>query len=293
MLNLTLRLLSLLLVAAAVADGSNSHSRHIHPRPHHRSHNRNSTAALTAPPPDALQQLNSSSSRQQQLNNIINALIGAGDFNNWANILTMSTPTYLPLSATFFIPADESLISTPSDAFTDPLIFPYHIVPQRLTFSELRQFATLSRLPSLLSSKSILVTNSSASNFTLDGSLLSHPDLFTSPAIVVHGISNLMDYSIYGDGALIHTNSGDHPSPQQQQQVLGADGGIILHSGGTRRSKEYIESWKFLLFVCCSRDFEGPIVMYYLVDYFFFEPTRPICLACKLLKLTIAEAAMA
>ncbi|CAN0911703.1 FAS1 domain-containing protein SELMODRAFT_448915 [Linum grandiflorum] len=251
-----LSLILLILLTAVSSAGGHASSRHIHPRPHHRNRNRNATAMTPAALPPQQQNSTSSSassaSRQQQLNNIINALIGAGDFNNWANILSIAGPSYLPLSATFFIPADDSLVASPAEnAFTDPLIFPYHIVPQRLTFAELLQFTTLSRLPTLLSSKSILVTNDSAANFTLDGSLLSHPDLFTSPAIVVHGISNLMDYSIYGDGALMHTNARDHPSPaqqqqQQQQQVLTSDG-KIRHSG-ERHSKEYSQSWNFLIF---------------------------------------------
>ncbi|CAL1402645.1 unnamed protein product [Linum trigynum] len=232
MAKLSLPVLFLLLLTAVVAAApsgrrNHSHSHHIHPRPHHHPRNRNSTASAAFPPPPqsslAAPPPNSAASRQEQIRNIIGALIGAGDFNSWANILSINTPTYFPISATFFIPADDSLVTASGDAaFSDPLVFPYHIVPQRLAFADLRQFKPLSRLPTMLVPKTILITNNSAANFTLDGALLSHPDLFTSPAVVVHGIANLMDYSIYGDGPL--QGNSDQPQPQQMQaplQVLG------------------------------------------------------------------------
>ncbi|CAK7357409.1 unnamed protein product [Dovyalis caffra] len=108
----------------------------------------------------------------------------------------MADPTTFPISATFFIPSDNSL--SPTTTTADPSIFPYHIVPQRLTFADLRQFKAFSRLPTLLLDKSILINNNSASNFTLDGSRLTHPDIYTNADIAVHGIDNLLDYSVYG-----------------------------------------------------------------------------------------------
>ncbi|XVE91053.1 hypothetical protein DITRI_Ditri20bG0125300 [Diplodiscus trichospermus] len=150
---------------------------------------------LTTPTPPPL--------RQHQLNNIINALIGAGDFNNWANLLSASDLFMLPLSATFFVPSDHSLfpLPVPTSSTTpgfDPFVVPYHIVPQRLTFSELTLFKPFSRLPTLLPSRSILITNTSLSNFTLDASQVSHPDLYLTPAIAVHGVAALFNYTVYG-----------------------------------------------------------------------------------------------
>jgi hypothetical protein len=56
--------------------------------------------------------------------------------------------------------------------------------------------------PSLASQLSFLtsplITNNSVSNFTLDGSRLTHPDIYTNAAIAVHGIDNLLDYSFFG-----------------------------------------------------------------------------------------------
>ncbi|CAN1134559.1 hypothetical protein LINPERHAP2_LOCUS8341 [Linum perenne] len=128
-------------------------------------------------------QLTSSSSSQQQLNNI-SALATSTTGPTSSEWPALPTPTPLSPQRSSSPPTSPSF-STPTDAFTDPVIFPYHIVPQRLTFSDLRQLVALSCLPTLLSSKSILVTNSFASSFTLDRSLLSHPGLFTSPDILI------------------------------------------------------------------------------------------------------------
>jgi hypothetical protein len=133
---------------------------------------------------------------QEQIDNIIDAVLGAGDFKNWASVLTMADPTTFPISATFFIPSDNSL--SPTTTTSDPFIFPCHIVPQRLAFADLQQFKAFSRLPTLILDRSILITNNAVSNFTLDGSRLTHPDIYTNAAISVHGIDNLLDYSFFG-----------------------------------------------------------------------------------------------
>ncbi|KAJ6301176.1 hypothetical protein OIU77_015480 [Salix suchowensis] len=108
----------------------------------------------------------------------------------------MADSTTFPISSTFFIPSDNSL--SPATTTADPDIVPYHIVPQRLSFADLQQFKAFSRLPTLLFDKSILITNNSASNFTLDASRLTHPNIYTNAAIAVHGIDNLLDHSVYG-----------------------------------------------------------------------------------------------
>ncbi|GMJ03870.1 hypothetical protein HRI_004056200 [Hibiscus trionum] len=171
--------------------------------PNHHRRRRPPSPPPPAPPPPL---------HQHQVNNIIDALIGAGDFNNWASMLSASHFFMLPLSATLFIPSDDSLFTflvpfptstttSTTSADVDHLIIPYHIVPQRLTFSQLSLFKPFSRLPTLLPSKSILVTNTSPSNFTLDASHISHPDLYLTSAIAVHGIASLFNYTVYGGDA--------------------------------------------------------------------------------------------
>ncbi|KAJ0082597.1 hypothetical protein Patl1_11593 [Pistacia atlantica] len=100
-----------------------------------------------------------------------------------------------PLSATFFIPTNDF----PPNLYMDPFILAYHIVPQRLTFSDLCLLKPFSRLPTLLPTKSILVTNTSVLNFTLNDSVLSEPDFYLTSTISVHGVYNFLDYSVYGE----------------------------------------------------------------------------------------------
>ncbi|XP_021298441.1 fasciclin-like arabinogalactan protein 21 [Herrania umbratica] len=184
----------------------------------------------TPPPPPPL--------HQHQLNNIIDALIGAGDFNSWANMLSASDVFMLPLSATLFVPSDDYLfplpgqVPTSSTAAFDPLILPYHIVPQRLTFSQLTLFKPFSRLPTLLPSKSILITNTSLSNFTLDASQISYPDLYLTSAVAVHGIASLLNYTAYGgDRGLILAPPLPPPPPIFQPlwdgDMKGSDAGCL------------------------------------------------------------------
>ncbi|KAF2604821.1 hypothetical protein F2Q70_00027688 [Brassica cretica] len=59
----------------------------------------------------------------------------------------------------------------------------YHIVPQCLSFIDLRLLQPLSRLPTLLPGNSIVVTNNSVSGFAVDGVLVTEPDLFLSSQI--------------------------------------------------------------------------------------------------------------
>ncbi|KAK3232477.1 hypothetical protein Dsin_004358, partial [Dipteronia sinensis] len=73
----------------------------------------------------------------------------------------------------------------------------------------------LTRLPT----KSILITNNSITNFTLHDSLLSHPHLYTTSTVVVHGIQTFPDYSVYGA-------ADNHPftlPPQQAQVTIGSE----------------------------------------------------------------------
>ncbi|KAF7803936.1 FAS1 domain-containing protein [Senna tora] len=134
----------------------------------------------------------------QQIGNIIDALIGAGDFTGWVGILSMANPLVLPLSATLFVPQDgRDFIS--DHPVMDPLLFPYHVVPQRLSFSDLLLFKPHTRLPTLLPAMSISITNNSRSNFTLDDTLVTHPDLYATDAVAVHGVAAILDYSVFGN----------------------------------------------------------------------------------------------
>ncbi|PIA34360.1 hypothetical protein AQUCO_03800158v1 [Aquilegia coerulea] len=98
------------------------------------------------------------------------------DFGNWAGVLSVSDPSTFPITSTLFIPSDDSV--------SDP--------------SFLQQFQINSRLPTLLPGKTILITNNSRLNYTIDGSLITRPDLYINGEVAVHGIGSVLNYTIYG-----------------------------------------------------------------------------------------------
>ncbi|TKY45638.1 DNA-directed RNA polymerase II subunit RPB1 [Spatholobus suberectus] len=93
----------------------------------------------TPPPP-----ISAPSPPTRQLNNIVDALIGAGDFTAWVSILSSENATLLPVSATLFVPRDGAAVDRPPP---DPFLLPYHVVPQRLLFADLLLLPRLARLP--------------------------------------------------------------------------------------------------------------------------------------------------
>ncbi|KAI9126928.1 hypothetical protein K1719_002524 [Acacia pycnantha] len=134
----------------------------------------------------------------QQVRNIIDALIGAGDFTSWVTTLSLANPLMLPMSTTLFVPQDGSDLISDNHPSMDPLLFPYHIVPQRLSFSDLLLFKPYTRIPTLLPAMSIVITNSSRFNFTLNNIPITHPNLYNTDSISVHGIAAVLDYSVLG-----------------------------------------------------------------------------------------------
>jgi hypothetical protein len=101
----------------------------------------------------------------------------------------------------------------------DLLSLRYHMILQRFTFSELQHLNANTRLATLLTAKSILITNTSASNFTLDDSPITQPDVYTTNAVPVHGIKTLLDYNIYGDDDGLKV-SLPIPQPRQPRRLL-------------------------------------------------------------------------
>ncbi|XP_074327172.1 uncharacterized protein LOC141665088 [Apium graveolens] len=171
----------------------------------------------TPPPPQQL-----TNQEQETLNTIIDSLTSQPGFQIWANLLSSSTSSLnlLPLTATLFIPSNTAISHLPTATSSplnfDPLLILYHISPTRLSFSDLHLFQPSSRIPTLLPSRSILITNTTSHNFTLDNSRITHPDMFLSSSIAVHGIQHILDYALFGDD--------DSPAlPRKKQPFLPLD----------------------------------------------------------------------
>ncbi|GAB2279072.1 hypothetical protein Dimus_013732 [Dionaea muscipula] len=164
--------------------------------------------------------------QETHLKRIIEALIGSGDFSNWAGVLSSTDPSILPISATLFIPHDDAVLFAAGEIRSpgsngnggvtvgvDPLVFPYHVVPQRLTFSELSLFPVDSRLPTLIPGKTLLVTHNSVSKFAIDDSPITHPDLFLNAAVSAHGVGAIFNYTLYGNQSWSRGDSRRQSSP--------------------------------------------------------------------------------
>ncbi|KAL9678586.1 hypothetical protein QQ045_016433 [Rhodiola kirilowii] len=189
-------------------------------------------------PPPKLQQQRPAEIPQERMNNILEALIGSGDFANWANLLNMADPSLLPFTSTLFVPNNDVVSSflddTGSGSDSDPFLFLYHVVPNRLSFSDLCLFRHNTRLPTLLPTKSILITNTSKFNFTIDGARITDPDLYSSDSVTVHGIGGLLDYHIYG-GVSSFPSARQNQSSPPPVKAAAAGGGpttIVVSSKG-------------------------------------------------------------
>ncbi|KAK8465956.1 LOW QUALITY PROTEIN: hypothetical protein PHAVU_009G218400 [Phaseolus vulgaris] len=147
----------------------------------------NHTTSTPVPPPP--------SPPRQQVNNILDALIGAGDFSTWVSILSSPNATILPVSATLFVPRDAAVDRPPPD----PLLLPYHVVPQRLPFSDLLLLPRRARLPTLLADKTISVTDNSPP--TSPSTTPPHPPRpLLLPLPCRPRRPSFLDYSLFGDG---------------------------------------------------------------------------------------------
>ncbi|KAJ4899249.1 Fasciclin-like arabinogalactan family protein [Raphanus sativus] len=97
------------------------------------------------------------------------------------------------LPSTLFIPN-----SSYSGGEDNHKLAAYHVVSERLEFADLLSKASQSRLPTLLTNYSILVTNNSEFGFAVDGVLITEPDVFVDTYIAIHFIASPLDFETYG-----------------------------------------------------------------------------------------------
>ncbi|KAI3938482.1 hypothetical protein MKW92_012619 [Papaver armeniacum] len=143
-------------------------------------------------------------SREQQ--NVVGALLSSTQYHNWARALCEIPPSKFPRNATFFVsPSDPNMIIN-HQSYSQKLTLWYHIIRKHLPLSVLQNLSVGSTIPTAYNYfgesrwwKSILVTNNSISNFTLDDVLITHPDLYVNAWVVVHGINSTINFKRSND----------------------------------------------------------------------------------------------
>ncbi|KAL9246460.1 hypothetical protein vseg_019991 [Gypsophila vaccaria] len=167
------------------------------------------------------------------IDNLVSAVISTGNFQNWASLLSSSPPT-LPPNFTLFIPITTATNTTVPPSFlnhnhpfstaNDDQDLPfhhhnnknsqfstktreflhsytlllYHTVPHRLSYSDITRLPSSTRFDTLLQNSPIHVSKKKSSvscNFTIEGSCITHPNLYQFESFFVHGIATAMDYT--------------------------------------------------------------------------------------------------
>ncbi|CAA7048785.1 unnamed protein product [Microthlaspi erraticum] len=133
---------------------------------------------------------------EETARDIIDALTHA-PFEEWSGVFiaTNDRIRIKVIRSTFFVPNSSANGYGGNDR---QKVAAYHIVSERLEFADLLSKASQSRLPTLLTGSSILVTNNSGSGFTVDGVLITEPDMFVDSFMAIHGIAVPLDFKTYG-----------------------------------------------------------------------------------------------
>ncbi|KAK1398797.1 FAS1 domain-containing protein [Heracleum sosnowskyi] len=157
----------------------------------------------------------SATTSNQEVDALVETLVRKGGFTIWAKLFANSkTRPVLPRKATLFVPTDAALSHLRYATDMDPYLIPYHITPEHhLLFSDLCHLKPLSLLPTLVPSKTILITSTLSANYMVDNSLVTHPNLYLSPHISVHGINRILD---------LHPQRSKMPPLLRVGDVLGA-----------------------------------------------------------------------
>ncbi|KAK1262164.1 hypothetical protein QJS04_geneDACA001354 [Acorus gramineus] len=130
--------------------------------------------------------------------NILDALFGVGQYGRLPTTFLGINLTHLPPSATLFIPANHSLEDLSRLAELDDSFLPYHVAPLSLSLISLRRIGLGQRIPTLLDNRSLLITDDSDSNFSIDGRRLVRPDVLSGGRLSMHVVEAVLDYAKYG-----------------------------------------------------------------------------------------------
>ncbi|KAF8091700.1 hypothetical protein N665_0438s0029 [Sinapis alba] len=131
---------------------------------------------------------------QDTTREIVDAL-AHGNFQEWSAIFIETNDRIRGevLPSTLFIPN-----SSYHGGEDKQKLAAYHVVSERLEFADLLSKESQSRLPTLLTNYSILVTNNSDSGFSVDNVLITEADVFVDPFIAIHFIASPLDFETYG-----------------------------------------------------------------------------------------------
>ncbi|KAK1389953.1 hypothetical protein POM88_018131 [Heracleum sosnowskyi] len=137
-------------------------------------------------------------SYQHELSRMISAILNRKDFTIWCTFITeIFDPTTLPRNATFFVPVNSAVLDLRGKYELASFYIPRHTIPRRLPFSDLLMLTTGSTLPTLMPSKELVVTSDSRDspyNYTINGVLVTHRNIYLSSVFAVHGIRNIFDF---------------------------------------------------------------------------------------------------
>ena len=157
--------------------------------------NLNSISATPSPTlPPSNRKVDTIIEEDKEIDAMIEALVYQGGYTIWAKFLAdLKTKHVFLTNATLFLPSDAAIsrlqLSYDEGTGINPYrLIPYHITPKHhLLFSDLCHLKPLTLLPTLVALKTIVITSTIPSNYMIDNSRITHPNLYTSSRIVVHG----------------------------------------------------------------------------------------------------------
>lgn len=102
----------------------------------------------------------------------------------------------LPPSVTIFFPTGVNTTFLSEQLTSDPWLIPYHILPRAFSSCDLRRYYTKgAQIPTLPFGKFLTVTGNTVKEFTINGHPISHPDMHTTPVMVVHGVPTILNFT--------------------------------------------------------------------------------------------------
>ncbi|KAJ7566114.1 hypothetical protein O6H91_02G089000 [Diphasiastrum complanatum] len=151
-----------------------------------------------------------------QIESITTALLQVGSFNLVAGLFSDSQLKAVPQGTTVFAPTDEAILTTDLIGCIEDHLH-YHTVIAPLTFQSLLKLPTGTRLPTFLPGFTVLMTNNEPNFFLVDNIHLFYPDLYSDGTVVVHGITGVMNASLYGKASELSTFTSPVSSSQPLQ----------------------------------------------------------------------------